>query len=60
MNIEGIKPALVHAKFLDVVIVGSNIPFAKTNGNTEVKAVWVDTPKETKAYSCEGKFVPMR
>jgi polygalacturonase len=60
VTIEGIKPALVHAKFLDVVNVGSNIPFAKLDGNAEVKAVWVDPPREMKAYACAGKFVPMR
>jgi polygalacturonase len=60
VNMEGIKPALVHLKFLDVMSVGSNIPFAKVDGNAEVKAVWVDTPKEMKPYSCTGKFGPMR
>jgi polygalacturonase len=60
VNIEGIKPALVYAKFLDVVSVGSNIPFAKLNGNAEVKAVWVGKSEGMKPYSCAGKFVPMQ
>jgi polygalacturonase len=60
VNIQGIKPAMVHAKFLDVVSAASNIPFAKVDGNAEVRAVFLDAPKEMKAYSCAGKFVPMR
>ncbi len=58
VNFAGIKPALVHVKFLDVVSLGSNIPFAKLDGDAAVKATFVNT--EMKPYSCEGKFLPMR
>ena len=58
VNLEGIRPAQVHVKLLDVVSEGSNVPFTKLDGNAEGKAVFVDT--QTKPYACAGKFVPMR
>jgi polygalacturonase len=58
VTIKGITPAQVHVKLANIVTAGTNIPFEPVGGDTAVK--WVASGTGVKAYSCEGKFVPMR
>lgn len=58
VTIQGITPDKVHVKLADIAAVGTNIPFEKTGGNSDVKVVTVGSAG--KPYSCDGKFVPMR
>jgi polygalacturonase len=60
VTIKGITPDKVHVKLANIVTAGTNIPLGPTGGNKDVKVVSIDPPAGTKAYSCEGKFVPMR
>lgn len=58
--IQGITPEKVHLKFADIVTMGTNIPLGPTGGNKNVKVVSIDPAAGTKAYTCDGKFLPMR
>jgi polygalacturonase len=58
--IKGITPAQVHVKLANIVTAGTNIPLEPVGGNKDVKVVAIDSGAGVKAYSCEGKFLPMR
>jgi polygalacturonase len=61
VSIKGITPAQVHVKLANIVTAGTNIPLEPVGGNNkDVKVVAIDGGAEVKAYSCEGKFLPMR
>jgi polygalacturonase len=60
VNIKGITPDKVHVKLANIVTAGTNIPFEKVGGNSDVKVVALDSGAGAKAYACDGKFVPYR
>jgi polygalacturonase len=60
VTIRGITPDKVHLKFDDFVTAGTNIPLEPVDGNKDVKVVSMTQAAPAKAYSCEGKFVPMQ
>jgi polygalacturonase len=60
VSIKGITPAQVHVKLANIVTAGTNIPLEPVGGNKDVKVVAIDGGESAKAYSCEGKFLPMR
>jgi polygalacturonase len=60
VTIKGITPAKVHVKLANIVTAGTNIPLEPVGGNKDVKVVAVDGGAGATAYSCEGKFLPMR
>jgi polygalacturonase len=60
VTIKGVTPAQVHVKLANIVTAGTNIPLEPVGGNKDVKVVAIDGGAGVKAYSCEGKFVPMR
>jgi polygalacturonase len=58
VNITGLTPDKLHLKFADIGVAGTNIPFARATDQGEIKLI--ESKNDTPAYSCEGKFVPMR
>jgi polygalacturonase len=58
VNITGITPDKLHLKYADIGVAGTNIPFARAKDQAEIKLV--EGRNDTRAYACEGKFVPMQ
>jgi polygalacturonase len=58
VNITGLTPDKLHLKFADIGVAGTNIPFARATDQSEIKLI--EGKNEAPAYSCQGKFLPMR
>jgi polygalacturonase len=58
VNITGLTPDKLHLKFADMGVAGTNIPFARAADQSEIKLI--EGKNEAPAYSCQGKFLPMR
>jgi polygalacturonase len=60
VTIKGITLDKMHLKLADIGNGGTNLPLAKAAEGNDVKITALDAKAPAKAYSCEGKFVPMR
>lgn len=60
VTIDGIAPEMMHLKLADIGNGGTNLPLAKAAEGNDVKIAAMPGKAAAKAYSCEGKFVPMR
>lgn len=58
VNITGLTTDKLHLKFADIGVSGTNIPFARAADQSEIKLI--EGKNEAPAYSCRGKFLPMR
>lgn len=58
VRVEDISPSQVHGHFATVTLGpgGTNIDFS----GTDIKVVSPTAPKQSKPYSCDGKFLPMQ
>lgn len=60
LTIKGITLDKMHLKMADIGDGGTNLPLDKAAEGNSVKVIALDVKAPAKAYSCEGKFVPMR
>jgi polygalacturonase len=60
VTIQGITPDKMHLKLADINNVGTNLPLEKAAAGNDVKVVQAGGTPAAKAYSCDGKFVPMQ
>jgi polygalacturonase len=60
VTFDGMTPDKMHLKLADIGNGGTNLPLAKAAEGNDVKITTLDVKTPAKAYSCEGKFVPMR
>jgi polygalacturonase len=60
VTIQGITPDKMHLKLADINNGGTNLPLEKAAAGNDVKVVQAGGTPAAKAYSCDGKFVPMQ
>jgi len=58
VHIHGLTPDRLHLKYADINAAGTDFPFAQAKDQAEVKLT--SGSASGAAYSCAGKFVPMR